>query len=226
MSDMMDYLSKVFLGIRKGWCFVMNLVFPQICAGCGVSGSSLCGECLRKLGEVFIQGAICVDGFTVFFAAEHSELLKKVLHQFKYISDDVLAEALGMLLVMRMGKIIIDAPYVFTPIPLHYARERERGFNQSDLLAKVIVRELSGDVMHLLERKRETKIQATLSRKERIDNVKGAFGMRKNFIEKMPETVFVLDDVITTGSTFVECARVLRAAGVKRVYGIMLSHGL
>lgn len=222
----MNYLSKVSFSIRKGWRFTVNLIFPQRCAGCGVSGSSLCAECLRKLGEIFIQGAICVDDFTVFFAAEHSELLKKVLHRFKYISDDALAEALGMLLVMRMKKITLSAPYVFAPIPLHYARERNRGFNQSDLLAKVIVRELSGDVMHLLDRKRETKIQATLSRKERIDNVKGAFGMRKNFIGKMPEIVFVLDDVITTGSTFVECARVLRTAGVKRVYGIMLAHGL
>ncbi|MCX6733372.1 MAG: ComF family protein [Candidatus Peregrinibacteria bacterium] len=181
---------------------------------------------MRKLGEVFIQGEICVDGFTVFFAAEHSELLKKVLHRFKYISDDALAEVLGMLLVMRMKKIIVSAPYTLTPIPLHHARERERGFNQSELLAGVISRALGGRVVHVLERRRETRVQATLSRKERIYNVRGAFGMRKGFVGKVPETVFVLDDVITTGSTFVECARVLRAAGVRRVYGIMLAHGL
>jgi len=170
-----------------------------------------------------------VGGFRVFIASGHGNILKKILHRFKYISDACLAEALSGLLIKRLHLIRLDPDcyeIIIMPIPLHARRERERGFNQSEVLAKLLLESVGGKIMHLLERNRKTEPQARLSRGERIRNVKGAFQVREHFYEEMPETVFVLDDVITTGSTFVECARVLRAAGVKRVYGIMLAHGL
>ncbi len=215
--------------IRRAWSFGINLLFPQKCAGCGMIVGSLCEKCRDELEELFSCREIVVDEFHVFISSGHGNILKKVLHRFKYISDTYLAEALSELLIKRLHLLRLNSDcdeIIIVPIPLHARRERERGFNQSEILAELMVKILRGRVMNLLERKRETEPQARLSRNERIMNVKGAFRIREKFSDKIPESVFVLDDVITTGSTFVECARVLKAAGVKQVYGIMLAHGL
>lgn len=220
------------------WLLGINLIFPQKCAGCGMVVGSLCGKCKCELDALFICGEVMVDEFCVFVASSHGNILKKVLHRFKYISDVCLAEALSGLLARRLRSIGLDfdsGEIIIVPIPLHVRRERDRGFNQSEVLAKLVVRDIRGRVMNLLERSRETEPQARLSRSERMVNVKGAFRMREDFHGEMPPrdastkaptTVFVLDDVITTGSTFRECAKVLKEAGVERVYGIMLAHGL
>lgn len=226
MTDFLYALSRI---IRKMWLFGISLIFPQRCAGCGMMVGSLCGKCKCELEGLFLCGEVMVGEFCVFFASSHGDILKKVLHRFKYISDVCLANVLSGLFARRLRSIKLDFDsdeIVIVPIPLHARRKRDRGFNQSEVLARLVVGNVGGKVMNLLERKRETEPQARLSRSERMVNVKGAFRMRENFHGSMPETVFVLDDVITTGSTFLECAMVLRRAGVKRVYGIMLAHGL
>lgn len=221
---MKAFLRAIFITIKELAPLWSGLIFPQRCVGCGIVDIGLCLSCSEKLGNMCIDGEMAIDGFQIFFAARHSELLRSVLHQCKYTSDQSLVETLGMLLVKRMRNISMACgSYDIVPIPLHRRRERERGFNQSELLARVVSREMGWRVVNLLERNRETKAQARLSRVERIENVKGAFVMK---CELIPKVVFVLDDVITTGSTFRECARVLKEAGVERVYGIMLAHGL
>lgn len=205
---------------------ILQMIFPQRCAGCGVGGGTLCVKCRRELSDLFCAGEMEVEGFRVFFAAQHSEILKKVLHRFKYISDSELAVGLAELLVRRIQKLDIKEEFIVVPIPLHANRERERGFNQSEVLAEFIVKNVGGRVVKLLMRERETEPQARLKRAERLKNVRGAFVLNTKFTHKLPETVWVLDDVVTTGSTFLECANVLKSAGVKNVYGIMLAHGL
>lgn len=232
----MRFMSEIRKIGRMMWVFVTGLIFPQRCAGCNLIGVALCKACGKQLEGVFMRGEIVVSGFQVFFAAGHSEMLRKVLHRFKYVSDEVLVKALGSLLVRRVRFVLeemkcgaVDRQCVFVPVPLHRRRARERGFNQSAMLAKVVARGVGGVVEELLERSRATDVQAKLSRVERIVNVKGAFQMRDHLVKsagEMPVTVFVVDDVITTGSTFIECARVLKSAGVRNVYGIMLAHGL
>lgn len=233
-------MSEIWrVGVRV-WIFVTSLIFPQRCPGCNVVGVALCEMCERKLEGVFVNGGVVIDGFRVFFACGQSEILRKVLHRFKYVSDEALTDALAALLVRRMRYVFedmglreVDRPCVFVPVPLHRQRERERGFNQSAMLAKVIARAVGGTAEMLLERCRATDVQARLSRNERLENVRGAFRLRDEVVEsgiekygEVPDTVFVVDDVITTGSTFIECARVLKRAGAANVYGIMLAHGL
>ena len=205
---------------------ILQMIFPQRCAGCGVGGGTLCVKCRRELSDLFCAGEMEVEGFRVFFAAQHSEILKKVLHRFKYISDSELAVGLAELLVRRISILDIGNEFIVLPIPLHVKRERERGFNQSEILAKLVVGKIGGRVMKLLVRERETEPQARLKRAERLKNVRGAFVLNTKFVHELPETVWILDDVVTTGSTFLECANVLKSAGVKNVYGIMLAHGL
>lgn len=223
----MNTLINRIIGLSKEvFREVLQMIFPQRCAGCGVSGGTLCQKCWQELSDLSCAGEIPVGGFRVFFAAQHSDILKKVLHRFKYISDGELAGGLAELLARRISILDIGNEFIVVPIPLHVKRERERGFNQSEVLAKLVVGKIGGRVMKFLVRERETEPQARLKRAERLKNVRGAFCLNTKFVHKLPETVWILDDVITTGSTFLECAGVLRSAGVKNVCGIMLAHGL
>jgi ComF family protein len=102
-------------------------------------------------------------------------------------------------------------------VPLHPARQRERGFNQADLLAKSLSRRTSVQLKPVLERIRYTKTQTAFDRAERMENLRDAFRLRKN-ADVQGCRVLLIDDVLTTGSTLSECARVLKAAGAVSVH--------
>ena len=107
-------------------------------------------------------------------------------------------------------------PALILPVPLHRARLRERGYNQALELARPLGRALGIPVRHdLLQRPRATAAQTELDAAARRRNVRGAFAVRPD--AALPAHVVVLDDVMTTGATLAECARVLRRAGVARV---------
>src|SRR5204863_9391333 len=106
---------------------------------------------------------------------------------------------------------------VIVPVPLHPARQRERGFNQASLLAELLSVHTSIPCRPLLERIRYTTTQTALDRSERMENLHNAFRLRKNANVRGLH-VLLLDDVLTTGSTLSECARVLKRAGAISVH--------
>ncbi|MEI7036862.1 ComF family protein [Fulvimonas yonginensis] len=107
-------------------------------------------------------------------------------------------------------------PALILPVPLHRARLRQRGYNQALELARPLGRTLGVPVRHdLLLRRRATAAQTELDAAARRRNVRGAFALREDMA--LPSHVALLDDVMTTGATLAECARVLRRAGVARV---------
>ncbi|MBX3070166.1 MAG: ComF family protein [Thermomicrobiales bacterium] len=109
------------------------------------------------------------------------------------------------------------------PVPIHPNRLRERGFNQSDLLAREVGRANGMPVWSALVRVRDTRHQVDLTDDERVVNVRGAFDMRDDRATPVPASVILLDDVFTTGSTMDACARtLLHDGGVERVYGLSL----
>ena len=103
------------------------------------------------------------------------------------------------------------------PVPLHPARERERGFNQSALLAQLLSAHMSVRAKAVLERIRYTTTQTAFDRAERMQNLHGAFRLRKN-ADVRDLRVLLIDDVLTTGSTLSECARILKTAGACSVH--------
>jgi ComF family protein len=106
---------------------------------------------------------------------------------------------------------------VIVPVPLHPTRKRERGFNQASLLAELLSAQISIQSRPLLERIRYTTTQTALDRAERMENLHNAFRLRKN-MNVRDLRVLLIDDVLTTGSTLSECARVLKDAGVISVH--------
>jgi competence protein ComFC len=171
--------------------------------------------------------------FPLLTACEPNPILRRTVHAFKYTYNEELLVALGDLLVQRLVGIEFPPDTWIVPVPLHAGRLRERGFNQCLLLARHIASKGQGSsikttVLHvgdILQRIKITFPQAQLSKSDRLKNVSGAFSLKSNTYS-IPKSVILLDDIVTTGSTIIECREVLYRAGVTQVYIMALSHGL
>jgi len=148
-----------------------------------------------------------------------SDGAREAVHALKYrglarIADDLTA---------GMAKTLLpaDAASVLVPIPLAPKRLRQRGYNQSEALARALARLWRIPVADVLIRSRETPTQTALTPETRLANVAGAFTPRRGRGVNLPATTLVLvDDVFTTGATLAEAARALEQAGARRVFGV------
>jgi len=150
--------------------------------------------------------------------------LINAIQRFKYNSETHLASPLGSLL-SRFAVSLVPNPegFMTVPVPLHKHRLRVRGFNQSLLLAKAVSSGIETPLDRLsFIRERDTESQTGLGRKERRKNVANAFSVTSRAIFNMKK-VLLIDDVITTGYTFNECARTLKKAGALEVICLALA---
>ena len=221
-----------------------SLLYPPACALCSANvsdGDYLCAECENKLVRIVppfcakcsetFSGAIdstftCANcghrtlHFDAAVAAYRSRgIVRHLVLEFKYHKQMHLRHLVGRWLIAalddeRLRGCTFD---VIVPVPLHPARERERGFNQSALLAELLSARISVNSRPLLERIRYTTTQTAFDRAERMQNLHGAFRLRKN-ANVQDLRVLLIDDVLTTGSTLSECARVLKKAGARSVH--------
>ena len=213
--------------------FVLDLLFPLRCLGCGEEGEIICEMCRRRLlrisppfcpkcGKPLLREGICgecyreraFDGMrsALFFAG----LIREAVHQFKYQGIKALADPLGDMLTECFLRYAIPADVV-VPVPLHPKKLRERGYNQAGLLGRRMARNLGLPFDdRTLIKARETPPQVGLSREERLRNVKGAFACRDGALAG--RRVVLVDDVITTGATAESCAEALRRGGASSVW--------
>lgn len=202
---------------------VWDLFFPPLCAVCGRSLTPeailFCAQCwadapvsdahdLRPLKHTDVVRA----GYR--FGGE--DVVRESVHALKFDGMKRLAAVMARHLIPRMPVRTLEVDAVWCEVPLHWLRRAARGFNQSRLLAE----ELAAATGHaapvsLLRRVRATPSQTSRSYRERAANVRNAFALRRS--RSLPESVLLIDDVITTGATVDECARTLKAAGVKWV---------
>jgi ComF family protein len=113
--------------------------------------------------------------------------------------------------------------WVFAPIPLSSIKLRKRGYNQAEILAQELVKKFNFPVQNLLSRARETKTQVGLTNLQRKLNIKEAFELKIQKAEYGGLNIFLIDDVVTTGSTLLEAAKILKKAGAKKVFGLTLA---
>ena len=161
-------------------------------------------DSLRSRGLDFIDS---IQAVVRYDDASHT---RKVITQFKYYHSKGLYKDLGLFMYNHMSL----AHTVLCPVPLHWTRRLQRGFNQSELLAKEMGRHASLPVEHLLKRVRSTGHQAWRGREERLTAVQNAFRVCS---ESLPQHVTLVDDLSTTGATLDACAQALKKAGVRRV---------
>jgi competence protein ComFC len=201
-----------------------------LCASCQGKAPRItapfCAKCSEPFFGAITQTFRCANcehrtlHFDCAVAAYRSRgLVRKLVHDFKYGKQRhlryPLAEWLGETLHdPRLRGRRFD---VIVPVPLHPARERERGFNQAALLAELLAGRATLPLRPVLERIRYTTTQTAYDRAERMENLHDAFRLRKNR-DVRELRVLLIDDVLTTGSTLSECARVLKAAGAISVH--------
>ncbi len=152
------------------------------------------------------------------------------IHTCKYRFIPTFAEPLSIWLAERITEIDLPLPDVCIPVPLHPRRLRFRGFNQSALLADRLADTLTPGLAlpvwnDVLRRTRYTKPQMkTHTRAERLGNLRGAFALiADNTPLIRDKSIWLIDDVATTGTTLEECAKILKKAGAKNVFGIVLA---
>jgi ComF family protein len=222
----------------------VSLLYPPVCAICGGNvraGDYLCNGCAAKAVRIVapfcqkcsepFEGAItrefaCANCAhrTIHFDAAVSAyrgrgIVREIIHEFKYGRQIHLRHLVARWLRAAMEDERLRGRRfdLIAPVPLHPTRQRERGFNQAGLLAELLSAQSSIRVKPLLERTRYTNTQTALDRSERMENLHNAFRLRKN-ADVRGLRVLLIDDVLTTGSTLSECARVLKRAGALSVY--------
>lgn len=206
----------------------LDLIFPRWCVGCGRGGEFLCPDCIRTLTPARLTLYTTHAGAGQYLSSVSAPyafrgVMREAVHQLKYRNLRALAEVLGRFL----GDYDAAHPRpvdIITAVPLHPRRLRERGYNQSALLAeelgKLTGREVRNDI---LERRRDTGPQAlTASAAARRVNVRGAFRCR-NGAGLKGKKLLLIDDVVTSGATMNDCARALGKAGAATVRGLALA---
>jgi len=186
-----------------------------------LSAQFFCVSCRTPFQNAFPLDAegrcsLCRFGLRGFDAAycfgSYEGVLRELIHLYKYGRVKTLARPLGALLADALPREErFDA---VTPVPLHWRRQWQRGFNQSELLARAIARRCGIPVVHALKRVRPTVAQAGLSNTGRRQNVAAAFRPRRTVEGKR---ILLVDDVMTTGSTAAACALALKRAGAAKV---------
>jgi competence protein ComFC len=183
-----------------------------VCPCCGTFGQSKTPQCGCRQSDYPLQG--------LFALSFYEGRWRALLHDLKYRGRRSLARPLGRWLARELLLQGCFQPHVVVPVPLHRNRERERGFNQSALLARQVAKELSIPFASLLIRKRETESQTKISRRERLLNVRGAFFCSPEI--EAGTKILLIDDIFSTGATMSEAAKCLRLNGAI-VYGAVVA---
>jgi ComF family protein len=175
------------------------------------SEGALCGMCRRA--QPHFRRAVAYGAY--------EGALRDVIHLFKYHGTKPAGKLLGKLLHQAASAMALPDSVIVVPVPLWSGKRHARGFNQAEAIARSFLSFQSSSSIQLdtsvLVRTRETASQTGLTRHQRRANVRGAFAVVKP--EKVKgRSILVVDDVMTTGTTAGECARVLRRAGAKEVF--------
>jgi len=230
---------NVLLQVAKLKGITLNLLFPKWCIGCGKEGDFICSTCRSiprimpplcpRCGKPQPSGILCpgcvswraeIDGIRSPFRFDG--VMRQAIYQLKYRNLRALAEPLAKLL----QDYLITNPMpgeVLVPVPLHQKRLRERGYNQSSLLAKELGKLINLPVVDdCLIRQRHAPPQTRTSTvDERWSNVADAFTCHDHGLRD--KQVLLIDDVSTSGATLDACAAALKAAGATSVWGLVLA---
>lgn len=218
-----DIIDTEQHGICKSCLSSIRYISSPVCLKCGrpfnsnIERDHLCGTCLTS--RVYFTKARAVGYY--------EGVLQEAIHRLKYNRKTFLTKPLGDLMIGPSSGSIDFKSYDFLiPVPLHFKRLRERGFNQALSLAKYIGKKhgIPIDYMSLKRIKWESP-QINLSKKEREENVKGVFFLRdKNRLKD--KSILLIDDVYTSGATVNECAKVLRKAEACKVDVLTLARAV
>lgn len=233
--------------IKKLYKFLLNLIFVPKCIFCKKILSLetdffVCEDCLKTLP--YVKGFVCkicgkpidmVYGNPLCFDCKNNKIyfekaisvffyeknVRNAVISLKFHKNTFVAKTLAGYMAEK-AREFKEIDYI-TFVPLHKKRLKKRGYNQSFLLAQKISENQNIPILeNLLIKSVETKVQSSLSKKERIQNIKNSFEVNKE-IDIKNKVLLLVDDVLTTGATANECAKMLKKSGAKRVFVLTLA---
>lgn len=232
----------------------LDFFFPRRCLSCGEGGNYFCQECVKtiKLIEKQIcpvcekpaingathpccQSEYSLDGLISIFPYEG--IIKTAISKLKYkfitdLARELVSSIIRTIELDKNGQfnylnrlIGMGEEIILVPVPLHWRRKNWRGFNQAELLGRVLAQNFGWQFEeNLLVRSRYTKPQIKLKSEQRKENIRGAFKINSNSkIINHKSNIIIFDDVWTTGSTIKEAGVVLKMAGAEIVWGLTIA---
>ena len=232
----------------------LDIILPRSCAGCGSQKEAFCASCREasyKYGAGCLYcglrnqtGLVCSkcrrikNLGNVLWAGKYENALKSAVWQLKYKKRRELAAPLGEMLAKKFHEIYPRANkenFLIIPVPLHYEKEKTRGFNQAAEIAKSFSKTVGIKIgENILEKIKETPAQVEVKEKDkRIKNLEGAFFANLPPLNPLLTkegktgvvTIILVDDVATTGATLEHASSALAQAGVQKIIGLVVAHG-
>lgn len=202
---------------------LLSILYPNCCPGCGEiisSDKKFCNDCKAELSFIKVKQYKNKDNrfnslISVFY---YKDTAKRMISRYKFYGKKNIHKIMSEYMIREFEENYssIDFDYI-TYVPMSATEYKERGFNQTKLLAKDISRKTKIKCRKLLKKTRKTKHQMSLKAKERATNLKDCF---KPTEEIKGKKVLLVDDIKTTGTTLNECSKALRQAGAREIYCI------
>jgi competence protein ComFC len=228
---------------------ILDFIFPKYCVNCKKLGQYICTDCFsfisfdismiclvcnrpsfNGLTHPGCEGRYTIDG--CFAAVAYKGVVRKLIYSFKYkpflsgLTNTLVGLFYESIIQNEMFFKTLEKPdnkkVIIVPVPLHRKRLRQRGYNHARLLAKGLAKKLNLEMADALQRTKDTKSQFGLKLKDRKENIKGAFTLAQSS-EPRAQSVFLVDDILTSGSTLLEAANTLKRKGAKNVWGLALA---
>lgn len=227
---------------------VLDILFPKFCVGCGREGKYICNKCEIFISENSLICPVCgqasftgeshfnckgrysLDGLISIW--DYDGVIKEVIHNIKYkgmfdLIDECVDRAFNYISkdpTKRFDSFLSflssESTYI-TYVPMFRRKEKQRGFNQSKIIAKKIADISNKKMVSLIKKIINTESQTKLKKEERFKNVKGSFEANRG-----RASVLLVDDIFTTGATMRECCRALKSQGVQEVWGFVLTRDI
>ena len=210
---------------------ILNLIYPPVCGVCGkIDKNTLCNKCKIELKKHAIYG---VDDYSLNFEInfdEHlyifmySDIIRKILIDYKFNDRSYLYKTFIKFLLKNEKSVEFIKSYdIIVPVPLNKKRKKERGYNQSELIARELSNETNIQmVKDCIIKVKNVEAQSSLNKEERQKNIQGVYELI-NTKDLDGKKVLIIDDVYTTGSTINECSKVLSKAHTSKIGALTIA---
>jgi len=201
----------------------LDLIFPPICGFCGERQTKyICNRCERLVNSIAINQ---IDEYNDKYFNKHlyifkyEDFIREKIINYKFENRVYLYRTFSEAIIRNKQNIDFIKKYdILIPVPIHKERKKQRGYNQSELIAKIIAEEVRNVKLqaNILKKEKNIVAQSTLNKAKREENIKDVYKI-VNSERIKNKKVLILDDIYTTGSTVNECSKVLKEAGCKDV---------
>ena len=201
---------------------ILELIYPNVCGICGkICKESLCKRCAIEI-EKYEINLVNKNKKMYFNESMHifkyNEMIRQRLIEYKFQDKSYMYKTFEKI-ILKNKKVcgFLEKYDIIIPVPIHKKRRLKRGYNQTELIAKEICKNISLELKtDVLIKQKNIKAQSELNKNERKQNIKNAFEI-KNINEIIDKKILLFDDIYTTGSTVNECSKILKKVGAKQI---------